>query len=98
MSPTDNFPMFTWASVLWGFGIEPCKYGHTCQACILTILFVSHAQDHLWSSVVSSHHIRGHHEAGARSPRQTKVQDFQGAIWLDDYIAWFEVLEMGGGK
>lgn len=59
----------------------------------LTILLVSHSQDHLWGSVVSSHHIRGHHEAGASGPSQTKVQDFQGAIWLHHYIAWLEVLK-----
>lgn len=68
----------------------------TCrEACTLTVLLVAHAQDDLWSSVVSSHHIRGHHEAGAGGPRQTKVQDLQGAIRLDHYIAWFEVLGLG---
>lgn len=67
-----------------------------CQlSWMLTILFVSHAQDNLWGSVVSSHHIRGHHEAGPCSPGQTKVQDLQGAVWLHHYIAWFEVLQMG---
>ncbi len=46
----------------------------------LTILFVSHAQDHLWGSVVSSNHIGGHHEARACGPCQTEVQDLQGAV------------------
>lgn len=62
---------------------------------MLTVLFVSHAQDHLWGSVVSGHHIGGHHEAGACGPSQTKVQDLQGAVWLHHYIAWFEILKMG---
>lgn len=62
--------------------------------CVLTILFVPHAEDDLRGSVVSSHHIRGHHEAGACGPGQTKVQDLQGAVWLHHYIAWFQVLEV----
>lgn len=53
---------------------------HTQLSSTLTILFVSHPQDNLRGSVVSSHHIRGHHEAGACSPGQTKVQDLQGAV------------------
>lgn len=60
----------------------------------LTVLFVSHAQDNFWGSVVSSHHIRGHHEACASSPGQTEVQDLQGAVWFHHYIAWFEVLDI----
>ena len=69
---------------------------HTSFSSVLTILLVSHAQDNLWGSVVSSHHIRGHHETGPCSPGQTEVQDLQSAVWLHHYIAWFEVLKRRG--
>ena len=46
----------------------------------LTVLLVAHAQDDLWRSVVSGHHVGGHHEAGASCPGQAEVQDLQGAV------------------
>lgn len=58
----------------------------------LTVLLVAHAEDHLWGSVVSRHHVGGHHEAGACSPSEAEVQDFQGAVGLYHYVARFEVL------
>lgn len=68
-------------------------YKHTLSLAKLTIFFVSHSQDDLWGSVVSRHHIWGHHETSARGSSQTEVQDLQGAIRLYHYIAWFEILE-----
>lgn len=58
----------------------------------LTICFISHSKDNFWSPVIPGHHIGGHHKPSACCSGQTKVQDFQGAVWFHNYIAWLQVL------
>ena len=69
-----------------------CQNTRTSSRTFLTVLFVPHAQDDLWGSVVPRHHVRSHHEAGACSPSQAKVQDLQSTIRFHHYIARFQVL------
>lgn len=59
---------------------------------VLTVLLVAHAQDDFRCPVVPRHHVGGHHEVGARCPCQAEVQDLQGAVWLDNDVARFQVL------
>ena len=42
---------------------------------VLTILLVLHAQYDLWGTVVSGHHVGGHHEVSAGCPGQAEIQD-----------------------
>lgn len=42
---------------------------------VITILFVLHAQYDLWGTVVSGHHVGGHHEVSAGCPSQAEIQD-----------------------
>lgn len=42
---------------------------------VLTILFVLHSKYDLWGSIVSGHHVGGHHKVGAGCPRKAKIQD-----------------------
>lgn len=42
---------------------------------LITIFLILHAQNDLWGTVVSGHHVGGHHEVSAGGPSQAKVQD-----------------------
>ena len=53
------------------------------------VLPVAHAQDDLWSSVISCYHVWSHHERCACWPGQTKVKNFERAIWPDHNITRF---------
>lgn len=63
-----------------------------------TVLFIAHAQNDLWGSVVPRHHIRSHHEAGPGGPRQPKVQNLQRAVRLHHDIARFQILQCSERK
>lgn len=42
---------------------------------LITIFLILHAQNDLWGTVVSGHHVGGHHEVSAGCPSQAKIQD-----------------------
>lgn len=46
------------------------------EAGALTVGLITHAQDDLRGTVVASHHIGGHEEAGGSCSGQAKVEDF----------------------
>lgn len=45
------------------------------SSCLITIFLILHAQNDLWGTVVSGHHVGGHHEVSAGCPSQAKIQD-----------------------
>ena len=58
-----------------------------------TVVTVAHAEDDLGRSVVACHDVWRHHEAGAGSARQAKVQNLQRAVALHHYVGWLQVLQ-----
>lgn len=63
----------------------------TCSA-QLTVLLVLHAQDDLWGSVVSGHHVWSHHEVSASCSGQAEIQDLKGAVRLHHDVTGLQVL------
>lgn len=59
------------------------------------VLLVAHAQNDFRRSIVARHHVRRHHERGASSSGQPKVEDFQRAIRLDHNVGRLQILFFG---
>lgn len=62
------------------------------------VLVVAHAQNDFRCTVIPRDHVRRHHEGGACSAGQSKVEDFQCAIRLDYDVGWLQILLCGGGR
>jgi len=58
-----------------------------------TIVAVAHAEDDLWCSVVASDNVGSHHETGTGRTRQTKVENLQSTVALDNNVGRLQILQ-----